>query len=207
MNFFSKHTRPMQTRNFVAALAMALLLATGAMAEEDCGLTQYASVSMLKLSNGDLGIPVTIAGKEQTVALGLKNPYSYFLASYVKSAGFQTAPMPEGMSVNFGLGAAEAIVTIPLLRIEGAGAKDALLLEVEHVRWTDGTVGELGLDLLSKFDVELDFANNKFNLYSSNHCPGKAVYWSDTYAPVPLVMDPTGLTCSRKIGPVKARKF
>jgi hypothetical protein len=50
----------------------------------------------------------------------------------------------------------------------------------------DGVAGILGTGLLQHFDVELDFANAKMNLYSPQHCAGKVVYWSDQYAVVPL---------------------
>jgi hypothetical protein len=43
-------------------------------------------------------------------------------------------------------------------------------------------VGILGMDFLSRFDIEPDVTKGKFNLYSQDHCPGQVVYWSDTYA-------------------------
>jgi hypothetical protein len=42
-------------------------------------------------------------------------------------------------------------------------------------------------------DFELDFANNKLNLFSSDHCPGKVVYWSDSEASVPYTFDGIGV--------------
>ncbi len=42
--------------------------------------------------------------------------------------------------------------------------------------------GILSPDILSKFDLDFDFANRKMNLISQDHCPdGKTVYWSSDY--------------------------
>jgi hypothetical protein len=35
-------------------------------------------------------------------------------------------------------------------------------------------------------DFEIDLAHRKLNLFSQEHCPGVVVYWSDTFAVVPL---------------------
>lgn len=43
----------------------------------------------------------------------------------------------------------------------------------------DGHIGgTLAADLLRHYDVDIDFANRKLNLFSQNHCPGKVVYWT-----------------------------
>jgi predicted aspartyl protease len=49
----------------------------------------------------------------------------------------------------------------------------------------DATIdGILGPDFLSLYDLDLDFANRKVSLFLSDHCPGKAVYWTTDYAVV-----------------------
>jgi hypothetical protein len=42
-------------------------------------------------------------------------------------------------------------------------------------------------------DYELDFAHNKFNLFSSTHCAGNVVYWADKAAAIPYTLDKLGL--------------
>ena len=37
--------------------------------------------------------------------------------------------------------------------------------------------GILAADYMGKYDIELDFAGGKMNYFSSDHCPGKVVYW------------------------------
>jgi predicted aspartyl protease len=54
--------------------------------------------------------------------------------------------------------------------------------------------GALAGDLLSRFDMELDFAASKLNFFSQKHCPGKVIYWRhDGVAQVPFTLQrPTG---------------
>ncbi|HKU54350.1 MAG TPA: aspartyl protease family protein [Rhizomicrobium sp.] len=47
--------------------------------------------------------------------------------------------------------------------------------------------GLLAADYMGKYDVELDFAGGKMNYFSSDHCPGKVVYWpAAAIAAVPM---------------------
>jgi hypothetical protein len=54
-------------------------------------------------------------------------------------------------------------------------------------------VGSFGLTSLIGVDFELDFAHNKLNLFSAKHCPGNVVYWADSAASVPYLLDPVGV--------------
>jgi len=50
--------------------------------------------------------------------------------------------------------------------------------------------GLVGGSVLSKYDVEFDFAHARFNLFSQEHCPGAVVYWTKSaYAAVPMQID------------------
>src|SRR5262249_18003961 len=53
--------------------------------------------------------------------------------------------------------------------------------------------GIIGMSILSAYDVELDLADSKLNLFSQKHCPGKVVYWPNSgVTATPLVRQPTG---------------
>ncbi len=50
--------------------------------------------------------------------------------------------------------------------------------------------GILAPNLLRSYDVEIDFANMKFSLYSQDHCDGKAVPWpANTVSILPMKLD------------------
>ena len=49
--------------------------------------------------------------------------------------------------------------------------------------------GIIAPDLLNRFDVELDFSNQKLKLFLPDHCPGKVVYWPHgDVAQIPIVL-------------------
>jgi predicted aspartyl protease len=50
--------------------------------------------------------------------------------------------------------------------------------------------GLLGPDIMSNYDVDIDYAHAKFRLFSPDHCPGQVIYWThDNYARVPMQLD------------------
>jgi predicted aspartyl protease len=54
----------------------------------------------------------------------------------------------------------------------------------------DGTderpIGLFGADYLQNYDVEIDMDHGKFNLFSTDHCKGKVVYWASQYSAAPF---------------------
>ena len=54
----------------------------------------------------------------------------------------------------------------------------------------DGTIAP---DILTQYDIDFDFANAKFNLFSRDHCAGQVVYWTkDPYADIDIVVERYG---------------
>ena len=53
-----------------------------------------------------------------------------------------------------------------------------------------GAAGALGARMFEKADMELDAAHSKLNLFASDHCPEKVVYWTKTgFAELPFKKD------------------
>jgi hypothetical protein len=52
--------------------------------------------------------------------------------------------------------------------------------------------GAIAIQTLPGADVELDFAHKKLNRFSTKHCRGKVVYWTDTAAAIPYTIDRIG---------------
>lgn len=53
--------------------------------------------------------------------------------------------------------------------------------------------GLLGYDILSHFDVDIDFGTGKLNLVSPDHCEGKVVYWpASAVAVIPMTLHDFG---------------
>jgi predicted aspartyl protease len=64
--------------------------------------------------------------------------------------------------------------------------EQAFLLVPDDMLDSD-TDGILAPSILANFDVDLDFAKGKLNLFLHDHCPGRVVYWTrGGYASVPM---------------------
>ena len=47
--------------------------------------------------------------------------------------------------------------------------------------------------MLKHFDVDLDLAHGRINLFSQKHCPGNVVYWTSTgYVALPMTLASSG---------------
>jgi len=55
------------------------------------------------------------------------------------------------------------------------------------------SIGSFALPTLFGVDYELDFAHKKLNLFSTTHCPGNVVYWTDKTAAIPYTLDKVGI--------------
>src|SRR5262249_240162 len=117
---------------------------------------------------------------------------SYLLDSYPPSSDFPHRSLRSLAVILAGKVVFER-VTVPHLTLGGAGMKNVEMLW-SYSGGVAGTeaVGALGVDVLSRFDVELDIQKRKINLFSPDRCPGKAVYWSNSYAAAPLDLDMGG---------------
>src|SRR5437868_6083125 len=175
-------------RKRLAILAVgAAMLCSPGLAEEQpaaapaCRLTRVASLAMTTLSDGQLGVPVVLAGKEQMLSLGISDPYSYLYESYVKAENLPIEHMPQyGVGLQIGKAHAKLLATVSDIKIGMIAGKDKQFAEFDDaVGNGNGTVGELALDVLAGFDVDIDFGKMQLNLFSQDHCPGEVVYWAD----------------------------
>jgi len=197
---FTEPLKPVLVCKLSAAAAV-MMLCTPAMADDHpaagvdqkCALPQLASLPITVLSDGQLGVTVMLAGKSQILALDIGDPYSYLTASYVKAEGLAVKNIPRDMGIVIGKTHADAIAIVPEFGIGAASGKNVQFAEFDDGGSPgNGSVGELALNILSTFDVELDLANNRLNLFSRSHCLGNVVYWADSFAAVPFVTDASG---------------
>lgn len=169
-------------------LCAALALAAGQAHAEDCQLKQYASLDLIADDNRVL-VPVTLGGQPggyfeldfSAPVSGIADAASdalHLKRSFVKSnvhINIDGADVREQVFAPTQLGAVKGDIVMGV--IPGFHRDDARI------------VGVLGTDLLGKFDVDLDIAHQKLNLFSPDHCKGQVVYWTHTaaVAAVPLV--------------------
>lgn len=170
--------------SIIAAIALLML---GPAKAQDCKLTQIASIEMSFASSGVPLVPITINGIPEKVWLDLEDPFSYLAADTAKSLGLEEEllPFPGGSTgadfTRWGVSHNEKLraVTVHSLGLGSVIGKDVRLYLGEDSKNLAGVAGAVGLDVFGHYDVEVDFAKNKLNLFQpSPGCQGEVVYWT-----------------------------
>jgi hypothetical protein len=157
----------------------------------DCSLKQYASVDIV-FDGEDTLLPVTIDGKPAHMVLGLRNAFTTLPRAIVDRLKLATRDISQDTEVFIGGKKIRDATTVGSLRVGGANFGKTAVLVINEPERGD-IAGELGWDALGRVDFELDVSHGKLNLYSQEHCPGRVVSWSSTFASVPLLRNPLGV--------------
>ncbi len=175
------------------ALALATVFAGISTAYADpqqCQLRRMAVLDMQTSRDGTVSVPVTIQGHPARLMVDIGAVYSTLDASFAKSLGLKQWQMYNryiGMGGGIPLDQyafADSFALGPI-----PSGRFGFVLAPSSVLGTS-SMGMLGAEVMSSFDIDLDFAGSKFNVFSPDHCPGKVVYWtSDAYAAVPMDLD------------------
>ena len=177
-----------------AALSFLVFASSPAWAARSCALEMVASLDL---------DPAELPGRAMISAVLNDTPEKMI----IDTGAVQTA-VTEGIAAQFKLHRSsisqryrmedyygqriEQVAIIPSLTTGNLRATDvhAFIFPREL---TSHAAGVIGPDMLSHYEVELDFAASKLNLFSQDHCPGQLVYWThDPVAAVPIRIDDFG---------------
>lgn len=171
--------------NMRLAACLALALTATSARAEDCQLKLFASLDVVE-SNGEIIVPVTIqgqAGGYMTLDLdGIVSGVSEAVAgkfSLHRQAIAQTTTIYVDNQRVFEKGEVS-------LQLGGSHGDSWMGILPKYSPGDPRVVGILAMDVLNQFDIELDLAHNKLNLFSPDHCKGQVIYWTKT-APVAAV--------------------
>jgi predicted aspartyl protease len=158
-----------------------------------CNLERFASLDLTTQSDGRVTAPVKINGQMLAFIVDTGGMYGGLSSSIANSMGLNRKPFPFGEKFIFwGRSAENEYVTGLELQI-GEMRNQGFEIPIMSDRMlSDSEDGLLGPSVLSLFDVEIDYVNEKLNLFSPDHCPGNVVYWTTAnYARVPIEVDQT----------------
>jgi predicted aspartyl protease len=171
-------------------------LSGAAQADTSCpSLTLVTSVDMHIGDDGRIYVPTKIAGTPKSMLVDTGGFFSEVTQSTVDELKLDTHHVGlqligvAGDTTNL---VARAPFVIGNLHADNM---DFMVMGSGHEFASDVTdaAGILAPNLLSSYDVDLDFAGHKFNLLSQNHCAGKVVYWpADTVAVVSFAINSDG---------------
>jgi predicted aspartyl protease len=158
-----------------------------------CPLQQVASLDIVTEPDGSFAVPMTIEDKPGLMLVDTGSIYSVISESEARA---------RDMSIRVGLPVMHYLGGVPIYKSAKAdtiqlgamtGHDLTMMVVPGAAELQHNVIGMVGPDILQNYDVELDFAAGKMNLFDVKHCPGQVVYWTHTpYAAVPIRMDNGG---------------
>ena len=176
----------------LAAGVLALLLPFGAAWADtaDCTPKLITSLEMIDEPDGRVAIKVTMAGGEHRMLLATSAAHSELFQPFVSTTEFRQFNLPDRKHFYRLGGVAVGYANVDALMLGTAsGAAMQMLVSPGPYASDAQVVGVLGADVLANFDLDLDFKGHRVNLFSSNPCDGKQVYWAANYSQLALIAD------------------
>ena len=154
-------------------------------AVQSCQLTRYAALPMATQPDGRFAVPVTVMGHDASFLVDTGGVSATMTGQLAKD--LEMNPKPTNRWLN-GVGGS-VLYTFVYAKTFSLGR----LTGTEIPVYIDPRIGGLGLDgtlspdMMSQFDVDIDFAKSTMSLFAADHCPGQAVYWTKTpFLAVPI---------------------
>jgi len=181
----------MRTAFFTPMLFLAS--ASRTLADDSCHLVRMAAFDMNIDSAGGANVPITIAGQNVNMLIDTGGIFTMLTEQSVQSLGLKklnTFGSGEEM-----LGGKKIVYYVETNDVNLGGLKaDRLPMQVLPDGFLPSEIGGIiAPNILRHYDVDFDFANAKFNLFSPDHCEGKVVYWTTVaVAQIPIGIDQNG---------------
>jgi predicted aspartyl protease len=173
--------RPLIALTLLVA-APVLAASTGARAADSCELHLVASIPAKLSPFNQLLIDVAINDVPVKIQVDTGAVTSTLSAKFATRIGM---PIETMAGVIYGLtgDALNQKTRIRTLRLGKAVSSDAAvaLTPTGGDGTDDQPVGLFGADYLQNYDVEIDAAGGKVNLFTHNHCPDRVVYWAPDF--------------------------
>ena len=172
-----------------AALALAVLWAGGAQAGPTCGtLRILASLPLVAADHGNaMVVPVRIDGQAEALLLDTGGLTSQLSRAAVERLNL--TPRTGHLNLlDVGGHASDEWVRADSVQLGNLMASGAIFVIAPNPD-LGGLDGILSTDLMSRYDIDMDFAALRLNYFSPDHCPGQVVYWhAPAVAVVPMRM-------------------
>ncbi len=169
-----------------AAIVLVVSAVTPASAADSCRLQKIGTVAMRSTAEGRLLLDSAVNGEPVKLLLDTGAPRTLLDPGYVKS---RNLPWKDDDRIKgYGLTGKSLsgfarVSTLDLGNLR-FGTQAVAFGSVGDV--AGNPAGSVANDELEAYDIEIDPAAGRLNLFSSDHCPGKVVYWANNYSRLPL---------------------
>jgi len=179
----------MTLRTAVCAILTFVLFILAPTKAEDCKHLKGLWLELTPTPEGYL-VPMSVNGKPHLFFLNLQDPYAVLDESIVAEAGLPTKkPSFKILSKDKPV---EQVATARTIQLGPLPRHDAEFLVSPHFpNWGDKADGEIGINILSGLDLELDLGHNKLGLFVQDHCPFTPYWRFDVMGSAPFQVMPT----------------
>lgn len=162
-------------------------------ADQPCQLKQYTSIDLGTDIAGGVYVPATIDGHAENLLVDTGGIVSMLTETTVHDLSLTRGHLSCCMFV-YMLGARlTELAHADTVQLGNMKAGRTVFLVMPDGGMPSDEAGTLAPDFMGNYDVELDFAKGKFNLFSPEHCPGQVVYWThEAYAQIPIEIERMG---------------
>jgi hypothetical protein len=162
---------------------------SAAMAASSCKFVEEATLPA-SFKNGEILVDVAIDGTAAKFRLGTHSAFTQISRSMaqrlhlpIRSGGALNATSQGTVWLD------SAIVSAFEIGGKVASTTSFQVIDEGGDGTTDESAGVVGQNYLSNFDVELDPALNRVNLFTPIACPADAAYWANEHFELPVAMD------------------
>lgn len=149
-----------------------------------CQLTREAEVQM-SFRDGHYVVPVDIGGHSYPMVLAIGTDRTALSPGAIQALGL--AEDSRRADVVSGLGSTTSVYPhiVPSLKFGSSEWVNLPVLTIEAIKRTpgdtDAPVGILGTDVLSRYDLNVDFPNRTMTLYTAQGCIAQFLPWQGRY--------------------------
>ena len=170
----------MRAQGIFGSLAILVACLGGTASAEDCStLKELNSIDLVKPNPSRALIPVSINGIPKLFLLDTGGDVSGIGDEVAKELDLTEREAPGVKMLDLYGHASNRFVSIDKFTVGRLTGEDIHLAVEPNPSFGQGTryVGIFAPDLMGRYDVEIDFGTYKMNYFSTDHCPGKVVYW------------------------------
>lgn len=143
----------------------------------DCGTLKILNSVDLVQPPGRAMVPVVLNGDKRMFLLDTGGSISQITAAAAADLGLHMEDAPLKLMDMRG-NAARKAVRIEKFQIGHQIGSTWLAVNPDpNAGKTEGFAGLYATDLMGPFDIELDFAASKMNVFDQDHCDGRVIYW------------------------------
>lgn len=158
---------------------------------QNCVLPQLTKLDMKYDAGGGAYVPMTISGREVNLLIDTGGIESMLTWNVAQSLGLK-AFYQASSSIGFGGSQVYNAVNAPNIKL-GALTGDSVQFAIapDDLRLSED--GTLSNSILSYYDLDFDFAKNKFAIFDARHCDGAPrSLFSPPFAEVPFTLKDQG---------------